>query len=364
MTFIDPRMAPRGFQPPWWAMTNNIAQPVPQPPFPITPYNPSMMERVRGGLFPDNGMGGLLGHDALQGAQRQGLLGLGLSMLANSGRSTEQRGLGQILAQGMQGGQQAYQGALGGALQQQQLVAQMARQKAMQAIQDKYKPAPGETKAQRNNRIAEMAAEMIRLDPEMGGKLNWLAGLFKDEEPARERNIDPRSKEGIAAEKELIRYRASLEPPKEPKPLTEGQQKASTLLDIAGPSAEALDAFDAPNRIAQLAGQKGINELLNSNQQLLDVHTKVVADAYVRLTSGANAPEPEFNRAFQMIAPRPGDSAALLAEKRKIRGRFITALRNASQRGEVPRSIVKVPDAPADAGSAAARVRAAVRGSR
>lgn len=58
---------------------------------------------------------GLLGEDealkARQQAQQAGLLNTGLGLLMASGPSTQRQGLGQILAQGIMTGQQAYQGA-------------------------------------------------------------------------------------------------------------------------------------------------------------------------------------------------------------------------------------------------------------
>lgn len=69
-------------------------------------------------------------------AQQQGLLNLGLSLLAGSGPSAQPRGIGQLLAQGVQAGQQAYQGAYNKALQEQMLKQQLQeRQQAMREQQ-------------------------------------------------------------------------------------------------------------------------------------------------------------------------------------------------------------------------------------
>jgi hypothetical protein len=68
-----------------------------------------------------------------QQAQQQGLLNVGLSLLAGSGPSAQPRGIGQLLAQGVQAGQQAYQGAYTRALQEQAVREQLAeRRLAMQ----------------------------------------------------------------------------------------------------------------------------------------------------------------------------------------------------------------------------------------
>lgn len=66
-------------------------------------------------------MGGLLGADEQeklrQQAQDQGLLNLGLTLLAGSGRSPVRRSTGELVAQGLQAGQQAYRGAMQQAVQ-------------------------------------------------------------------------------------------------------------------------------------------------------------------------------------------------------------------------------------------------------
>lgn len=81
-------------------------------------------------------------------AQQQGLLNLGLSLLSGSGPSAQPRGIGQLLAQGVQAGQQAYQGAYNKALQdqmlkqqfQQQQQAQMEQQAAQQLLPQILRP--------------------------------------------------------------------------------------------------------------------------------------------------------------------------------------------------------------------------------
>jgi len=59
--------------------------------------------------------GQLLGEDEArrlqQQAQQSGLLNVGLALLAGAGPSPQRRGVGELLAQGVMAGQQAYQGA-------------------------------------------------------------------------------------------------------------------------------------------------------------------------------------------------------------------------------------------------------------
>ena len=66
-----------------------------------------------------------------QQAQQQGLLNVGLSLLAGAGPSPQRRGVGQLLAQGVAAGQQAYQGAYDKAMRDRMIQEQLAeRQQA------------------------------------------------------------------------------------------------------------------------------------------------------------------------------------------------------------------------------------------
>lgn len=87
-------------------------------------------------------MGGLLGADEQeklrQQAQDQGLLNLGLTLLAGSGRSPVRRSTGELVAQGLQAGQQAYRGAVQQAVQDKMMGLQLSemakKQRAEQAL--------------------------------------------------------------------------------------------------------------------------------------------------------------------------------------------------------------------------------------
>jgi hypothetical protein len=74
-------------------------------------------------------MGGLLGAEdqekLRQQAQDQGLLNLGLTLLAGSGRSPVRRSTGELVAQGLQAGQQAYRGAVQQAVQDKMIGMQL-----------------------------------------------------------------------------------------------------------------------------------------------------------------------------------------------------------------------------------------------
>lgn len=86
-----------------------------------------------GGVFGEmpSYMGGLLGADEQeklrQQAQEQGLLNLGLTLLAGSGRSPVRRSTGELVAQGLQAGQQAYRGAMQQAVQDKMMGLQLGK---------------------------------------------------------------------------------------------------------------------------------------------------------------------------------------------------------------------------------------------
>jgi hypothetical protein len=79
----------------------------------------NFLQKLQDGLMP-RPSSGLLDEDDIKNARMQGLLGLGASLLADSGPTTakDRVGLMQSIGRGIQGGQQAYQGAVGSALDQ------------------------------------------------------------------------------------------------------------------------------------------------------------------------------------------------------------------------------------------------------
>ena len=83
--------------------------------------------------------GPLLGEDEArrlqQQAQQSGLLNVGLALLSGAGPSPQRRGVGELLAQGVMAGQQAYQGAYNKALQEQALKEQIQERQQMRQEQ-------------------------------------------------------------------------------------------------------------------------------------------------------------------------------------------------------------------------------------
>ena len=70
-----------------------------------------------------------------QQAQQQGLLNVGLSLLAGAGPSPQRRGVGQLLAQGVAAGQQAYQGAYDKAMRDRMIQEQLAERQQLRQEQ-------------------------------------------------------------------------------------------------------------------------------------------------------------------------------------------------------------------------------------
>lgn len=99
------------------------------------------------------------------------------------------------------------------------------------------------------------------------------------------------------------------------------------LNDTRGPEGEvlrqgslsALDSIAAPNRAEYWVGMKGWNELLPGEKEALFVHGTTVAEAWLRMTTGAAYTATELENAYRMFVPRPGDSAATLATKMRNR---------------------------------------------
>ena len=81
----------------------------------------------------------LLGEDQArllqQQAQQSGLLNVGLSLLAGAGPSPQRRGVGELLAQGVMAGQQAYAGAYDKAVRDRMMQEQLAERQQARAEQ-------------------------------------------------------------------------------------------------------------------------------------------------------------------------------------------------------------------------------------
>jgi hypothetical protein len=121
---------------------------------------------------------------------------------------------------------------------------------------------------------------------------------------------------------------------------TADERKSGVLLTLVKESGAlgVLDKALPPNVLENMIKRQSVWNVATEKQQLLDNAGMIVADAYIRLTSGANAPEPEVRRTMQMIVPQPGDSPALLAQKMKNRQALAMALKAAAGRAAAPGS--------------------------
>lgn len=123
----------------------------------------------------------------------------------------------------------------------------------------------------------------------------------------------------------------------QPAVLTEAQMRANALQQLTEDASKYLQGQMAPNRVQALTAAKGLNEFLKSSSEELEQASSVIADAYVRVTSGAAAREEEYQRARKMITPYPGDDATTLARKSRAVERLMRALRQASGRTAPPK---------------------------
>lgn len=110
------------------------------------------------------------------------------------------------------------------------------------------------------------------------------------------------------------------------KPLTEGQSKA---LLFGSRMQEANTIFDSlekkgvttsiPGSRAPMGVGMAINALQPAELQQLDQAKRDFINATLRRESGAVIAEPEFDNAEKQYFPQPGDSAAVIAQKKKNR---------------------------------------------
>jgi hypothetical protein len=111
-----------------------------------------------------------------------------------------------------------------------------------------------------------------------------------------------------------------------PPTATEGERKNAGLLELARSAAPIIDTAPTPSRFERAAAGMGLNEVLDDQQQKVQQAGLMLADAYIRFTSGANAPETEVTRTFNMITPMPGDSDATRERKRQARQTVLRAM--------------------------------------
>lgn len=354
-----------------------------------------LLERIGGRLFPSpQPVDGLITEEDIANARRQGLLGLGAGLLAASGPSTQRTTFTQAVGQGLQAGQQAQQGALDTSMQRRMAGLQAGglqrdarRQEAVAAARQQIvaqNPMPPESDA---NRMVAWIDRVFPLfvqsgDDEMISRLTQIRSSIGAQRQSIPQRIDevvgpdgkpafghitpegvrvipgaaPFQRQGSAPAQRFMtlvnpatnKPEIAMVDPSTGEPHftgmvpgnsrdaagTEGERKGAVLLTMALDAMPVLDEADAPSRIEQLIASGGLREGLSDNRQVYEQAGLIIADAYIRLTSGANAPEPEVRRTMRMITPQAGDSPALLARKRASRQALMRALRLAAGRAE------------------------------
>jgi hypothetical protein len=358
------------------------------------PGHRGLLDTIGERLFPAQAQEGLISPEDVAHAQRSGMLALGAGLLAASGPSTQRTSFGQALGQSIQGAQQGVQASLDQQIerrmalqkfQEQQAATQRREllQRERQRIAQQY-PMPQEGGNDRLMRWVEqvypkfvelgddeMISRLTQVASSIGARHNGATSQKIDEviDPTTGKpafgHITPSGVQIIPGatpvQKTGTQARARIQTlvnPATGKPEialfdpttnqfeftgqvpgssrdaagTEGERKGAVLMTLALDAAPILDQADAPSRIEQLFRAGGLREALSAERQVYDQAGLVIADAYIRLTSGANAPEPEVQRTKKMITPEPGDSPQLIARKRATRQALIKALSIAAGR--------------------------------
>lgn len=115
---------------------------------------------------------------------------------------------------------------------------------------------------------------------------------------------------------------------------TEGERKALFFYRRAEPALKIIDQFDKAETLNTLAASGGL--LTNWSQtpqgQLLNQAARQWIQAFLRQDSGAVISKEELEEGFNTYIPRPGDSEAVLKQKRESRRQIVDALREMSGR--------------------------------
>lgn len=143
-------------------------------------------------------------------------------------------------------------------------------------------------------------------------------------------------------------------PPQEPKPLTESQGTAALFGSRASEADQILRNLESDISLSGLAAKQALenapligglagplaNAALSDNQQKVDQAQRNFVNAVLRKESGAVINPEEFANAKQQYFPQPGDSRAVIEQKRANRKTAIEGLKRMS--GSAGRDI-KIP---------------------
>jgi hypothetical protein len=393
-------MPPGLLMPPWdprLRLTNpQSLQPMAMPTPPQAPQRPGLLQRLAGNLFPGGQMGGLLDPEQLQGLQRQGLMQLGIGLMSNSGQrvvGTPGAGVGERIGQAFQSVNwpQMVQGAAQQSVQVQGLAQQRGREQALAKLGQKYAPKAGETAEQRFERISAMTSELAAM-PGMEDVVGKLSNVLAQLRPDDRRNRPFRIEAGTGPNGKVELYRIGESGSPEPlgigqAPSTGGVPQLRTVQGPGGvsmyeewnprtgkwtatgkrafsapseqerraafflpflPEAETAIAnfTGAPDRFSTLWQDKGFREITSAERQELSNAGTVYAEAWLRLTTGAAYNQQEFDNAYKLFTPQPGDKPATLKAKARRRAELLATLQGQAGRMDAPPGTTPAPATP------------------
>lgn len=125
---------------------------------------------------------------------------------------------------------------------------------------------------------------------------------------------------------------------------SENERKAAAFAQFIPEHVAFIDQMEgAPGRVEQALSNKGLREFTTDEQQQMQLAGAAMAEAWLRMTTGAAYNEREFQTAFDLFVPKPGDKTGALSVKRRNRSRLQSMLKGLSGRVGVPGGI-KAPD--------------------
>lgn len=338
-----------------------------------TPTAPSASKNVLDHFFGGGVPTGLLGENDTRRARKQGLLGAGAAML----EASDTKGLGATIGAGIRGGQEGYSGSAATALAAREMQQQQEMQRRRDEIFSQTGARPGESTQQRVSRLsallegllsigdyqaARSLAEIIK--PLAGGESRepgtWVTVPGPDGKPRRRyvtageagsEGIPVAEGTGSQAAERLVTLatpegprvhrfdpntgefiNTGREPATNREQPTEAERKAELLRQSMTYALPQLDAADAPSRVEALARRGGLREMLTSEEQKNMIAGLVVAEAWLRLTSGAAITPDEVRESAIKLTPLPGDTPETIAYKRGLRQRIAQAIANYARR--------------------------------
>jgi len=108
---------------------------------------------------------------------------------------------------------------------------------------------------------------------------------------------------------------------------TESSKKARAFLRMIPASLAYIDEYQgAPSRGEEAATARGLREFTDDDQQILSIHSGLLAEAFLRMTTGAAYNAQEFENAQSFFSPRAGDRAETLQVKSENRRKLLEML--------------------------------------